>query len=117
MSILLIDDDEFENIVVTRLLAKHTKSKIKVDYAKTLDEGLAFLKNNQYEYVYLDDELSYCVNATKSVDIIRDYLSGAQLIIISNNVNREYLRDASILDVAAIVSKNDLSDYVNETAA
>lgn len=117
MSVLLIDDDEFENIVVTRLLAKHAKSKIKVDYAKTLDEGLTLLKDNQYDHVYLDDELSYCVNATTSVDIIRDYLNGAELIIISNNVNRDYLRDASILDVAAIVSKNDLSDFVNETAA
>jgi len=117
INVLLIDDDEFENVVVTRLMANHVKYGFRVDYAKSVEEALEFLKTETYDHIYLDDELSHDVNATVSVDQIRGHLKGTPLVIISNNINRAHLQDKDILRVNAIISKNDLPDYIYQSAA
>jgi len=116
-TILLIDDDEFENVVMTRLIANHVKYGFRVDFARSIDEAIKYLKKQTYDHVYLDDVLSYDVNATVSVEQIKAHLNGAPLVIISNNIERDYLKSNDILNVDAIVSKNDLSDYIYATAA
>jgi ActR/RegA family two-component response regulator len=111
-SILLIDDDEYENIIVTRILANHFKYGFLLDFAKTLDDALTHLMTNTYDYVFLDDRLSATINSVVSVKVLKQYLKGAELVIISNNLYEAHLLDKSILQVADIVHKDDLPNYV-----
>jgi len=51
-TILLIDDDEFENVVMTRLIANHVKYGFRVDFARSIDEAIKYLKKQTYDHVY-----------------------------------------------------------------
>jgi len=91
--VLLIDDDEFERVVVTRILANKFKYGFTLDYVKTLPHAVKLMIKNEYDYVLLDDRLSNDVNAKTSVNINKD-----------------------ILQVSDIVHKNDLPEYVYNVA-
>lgn len=114
--VLLIDDDDFERVVVTRILANKFKYGYTLDYAKTLPHAVKFMIRNEYDYVLLDDCLSKDVNAKISVNILRVHLKNAPLIIISNNLLDAHLMDKNILQVSDIVHKNDLPEYVYNVA-
>jgi len=114
--VLLIDDDELERVVVTRILANKFKYGFTLDYVKTLPHAVKLMIKNEYDYVLLDDRLSNDVNAKTSVNILRVHLKNAPLIIISNHLLDAHLSNKDILHVSDIVHKNDLPEYVYNVA-
>jgi CheY-like chemotaxis protein len=113
---LLIDDDEFEPIVVTRILANKYGYGYKLDHAKSLKKAKKLMNKHNYSLVLLDDQLSDTIDARTSVIAVRALLNDTPLIIISHDIEKEYLRDITVTQGVPVVHKNDLPDFVYKAA-
>lgn len=111
-SVLLIDDDELEHMFVTRMLKKFMKSNFHVEHVEKCSKAMTALFDKKYDLVLLDNLLHGQVSARFSVPIIRQANRETPIVIISNNIEFDYLKNPADLGVDAIVDKADLGAFL-----
>lgn len=114
LKILLIDDDPVEFRLIERMLKDCYSKPFSLRFAQTLEKGITILKTQKTDIVLLDDKLNHGRTAQDSVPAIKEISNDVPLILISSDINAEYLRDKTILDVYDVVDKFHLRKKINE---
>lgn len=113
-SILLIDDDPAEAVVLSRILSALTEAPITVQHVVKCSEAVRELNASAYDLILLDNRLSERVTGQFSVPFIRSALNQAPIAMISTDVNVPYLGSPTILGVDYIVDKTDMISFIRD---
>lgn len=109
VQILLIDDFDVEHIILRRHLLKAAFTDFKIDQVATSTDALKRVHVAEYDIVLLNDMSGDSISIEFLVPLIRDYLQGAPIIIISNNTDAQYLSHAETLKANYVVQRADLA--------
>lgn len=113
VNILLIDDDLLERELVDSVLQKHlSEEAFMLQHAFKCSEAITYLLRDRFDLVLLDNMLAASISGKFSVPVIRQYLKEAPLVIVSNNIDIDYLKDPEILGVSNIVPKSSLNAFL-----
>jgi CheY-like chemotaxis protein len=111
-SVILIDDDPAEKILVERVFKALTDVPFRLDHVTRCSKAIALLEQRPYDLVLLDNRLSKRMSAKFSVPIIKSAIGSAPLAVISNDVSPDYLQDPVTLGIDHIVDKADLINFL-----
>lgn len=111
--ILLIDDDILERQSLKRCVDKIANSDgTSVHHAFKCSEAIDLLLQHSFDLVMLDNLLAASISGKFSVPMIKQYLGSCPLVIISNNIDVDYLQDPETLGVDAVIDKRDLDIFM-----
>ena len=113
-SVLLIDDDSSEELIVSRLLAELTTDSFKLAYVDQCSKGMRLLNEHQFDLILLDDRLSQTINATFTVRMLKNTTYLAPIVISTNDSRAPYLQDPKLLGVADVVDKARLGEFLKD---
>jgi len=108
--ILLIDDDEYEHMLVNFLLKDQYASAFSLGYASNVDDAKTYLKQNGVDYILLDDKLSDGTTSAETIPILQRQAFNVPIIIISKDTNGQHLKDRARLGMNRVVDKFKLKD-------
>lgn len=114
LKILLIDDEDIEERIISQLLKQSYGLPFALEYAQTLEDGLTLLRDRTYDLILLDDRLAPGITAMQSVPLVRQAAGVVPLILISNSLDSAHLRSRNILEVYDIIDKYDLKTRIKE---
>ena len=114
INILLIDDDTIEKKILEIHLKKAGYRNVKVSHAIKCSKALQHLMQTKFDIILLDNRLSNAITADVTVPIIKGYLHGVPLVIISNDTDQPHLQSPEILGVDYIVNKSDLMGFMHK---
>lgn len=114
LKILLIDDEPIEERITHQLLKRDYGLPFTLEYAQSIDAGMALLRDRTYDVILLDDRIAPNVTAVQTVPIIRDAAGVVPLILISSSLDASHLRDKNILEVYDIIDKYDLKSRIRD---
>lgn len=113
LNILLIDDDLLEKELVESVLQKHLSERsFKLQHVFKCSDAITFLIKGKFDLVLLDNMLAASISGKFSVPVIRQYLKDTPLVIVSNNIDLDYLKSPEILGVNDIISKSSLTAFL-----
>jgi CheY-like chemotaxis protein len=112
LHILLIDDDPIEHRIFRKLLESGQNSQTKLSCCSDINTAIAFLKENSFDYIFLDDRLSPFTSLLETLPQIREYLQEAKTIAISSSLDSPHLTSAKEIGVDEIIDKNDLKAFL-----
>jgi CheY-like chemotaxis protein len=112
LHILLIDDDPIEHRIFRKLLESGQNSQTKLSCCSDINTATAFLKENSFDYIFLDDRLSPFTSLLETLPLIREYLQEAKTIAISSSLDSPHLTSAKEIGVDEIIDKNDLKAFL-----
>ncbi len=113
LNILLIDDDSVELRLIDNMLRECYKEPYVLRYAETIEGAMSVLKTQKIDVVLLDNKLDNGVTAKDTVPMIKKLTDDVPLILISSDINFDYLKDKTILDVYDVVDKFHLRKRIN----
>lgn len=114
LKILLIDDESIEERITHQLLKRDYGLPFTLEYAQSIEDGLALLRDRTYDVILLDDRIAPNVTAMQTVPVVRQAAGVVPLILISSSLDAAHLRDRKILDVYDIIDKYDLKARIKE---
>jgi CheY-like chemotaxis protein len=110
---LLIDDELPEkDLIDAKLERVFSAGGYLLDHVYKSSEAIKCLLKDSFDFILLDNNLASSISSQFSVPVIRQYVRDAKLIIVSNNIHVDYLKDESILGVDGIVNKADFESYM-----
>lgn len=112
-SILLIDDDLVEHRIFRKLLENGPSSKADLTCCSNIECAIERLKENTFEYIFLDDRLSPYSNLLDTLPLIRGYLGRAKIIAMSSSLDSPHLMSAENIGVDKVLDKNDLRAFLS----
>lgn len=112
LSLLLIDDERIEYKLFDSALRKAFGEIYTLEYARCLSSAVLLLEVQTFDLIFLDDPLSDHKSAVESVTQLKVYSNGAPIVVVSKSTDFEYMKDKKDLDVANIVNKFNLSEYL-----
>src|SRR5678816_2847242 len=102
IKILLVEDDEDDFIITRELLAELPGNRFKLDWARTFDQGLERMLQNQHDICLLD----YRLGAHNGVELLRlARQRGAESPVILLTTSGQHTVDVEAMDAGA-------SDYL-----
>ncbi len=108
-NILLIDDDVLEKEILTRTIKKIVgKQPFEVHHAFKCSTAIDQLLTHKFDIILLDNLLAASISGKFSVPILKQYIGICPLVMISDNIDIDYLEDPTTLGVDAIIEKSDL---------
>ncbi|RKQ72174.1 response regulator receiver domain-containing protein [Litorimonas taeanensis] len=112
IKVLIIDDELAEKeLIACKLTRLFGSDGYSIHHAFKCSEAIKLLLQYQYDFVLLDNNLAASISGQFSVPIIKQYVQNAKLVIISNNIDEDYLQSKTILGVDDIVDKAYLEDF------
>jgi len=114
LNILLVDDDPVEFRLIDRMLKDTYEEEYVLRYAKSLEKAEAILKTQKTDIILLDDKLNHGLTALDSVPTLKNINQSVPMVIISSNIDADYLKDKVILDVFDIVDKFHLRKRISD---
>jgi two-component SAPR family response regulator len=114
LNILLIDDDIVEFRLIERMLKECYGGKFILRYANTVEKAVTILKTQKTDIVLLDDKLDHGRTALDSVPVLKGVNDSVPLVLISSDINAEYLRSKTILNVYDIIDKFNLRERIQD---
>lgn len=116
-TVLLIDDDVEELAIIQRIYNAVTRTPVRIDHAYKCSDAVNLLNKYNYDLILLDDRLSGHISAEFSAPFILPSLNTATMAIISNDINRPYLKDPDTLGVDFIVDKAKIIPFLRDLYA
>jgi len=114
ISILLIDDEAWEEDLLSHLCEKVFGGSFRLDYAALGSEAVKLLLENAYDLILLDNNLSHGFNAKFTTPILKEFSRNAIIAIISNNIHQDYLDDPGFLGVDHVLPKTHLDVFLRQ---
>jgi DNA-binding NtrC family response regulator len=112
---LLIDDEVAEKeLIDAKLQAVFGEGGYGFKHVLKASDAIKCLLTEDFDFILLDNNLAASISGRFSVPVIRQHLRGSNLIVISNNVDVDYLKDPSILGVDGIVDKANFESFVTQ---
>jgi diguanylate cyclase (GGDEF)-like protein/PAS domain S-box-containing protein len=105
--VLLVEDDEDDYLIISELLAGHTRARFVVDWLPSYDEALVAIGEQRHD-IYLID---YRLGERTGLELIREGFAGrptAPVIIVTGQPTYEIDLEASAMGVADFVVKQHL---------
>ena len=112
LNILLVDDDPTEFRLIDRMLKDTYKEDYVLRYADSLEKAKVVLKTQKTDIILLDDKLNHGRTALDSVPALKNIDEAVPMVLISSNIDADYLKDKVILDVYDIVDKFHLRQRI-----
>lgn len=112
LHILLIDDDPIEHRIFRKFLESGQNSPANLSCCSDINTATARLKENSFDYVFLDDRLSPFTSLLETLPLIQEYIQEAKIIAISSSLDSPHLTSAEKTGVARIIDKNDLKAFL-----
>lgn len=114
LNILLVDDDIIEFRLIERMLKDCYEGKFSLRYANTLEKAVTILKTQKTDIILLDDKLDHGRTALDSVPVLKGVNESVPLVLISSNIDADYLRNKTILNVYDVVDKFHLRKRIKD---
>lgn len=114
LNILLVDDDIVEFRLIERMLKDSLDGQFILRYAGTIEKAATILKTQKTDIVLLDDKLNHGLTAVDSVPVLKGINDSVPLVLISGDINADYLQNKTILDVYDIIDKFDLRKRIKD---
>lgn len=112
---LLIDDEIPEKeLIDAKLEAVFGEGRYGFKHVLKASDAIKCLLKEDFDFILLDNNLAASISGRFSVPVIRQYVRDSKLVVISNNVDVDYLQDPSILGVDAIVDKAEFESFVTQ---
>lgn len=111
-SVILIDDDSSEKVVIARIFKLLTDLPFRLDHVVKCSEAITLLAQRTYDLVLLDNRLSQRVSAQFSVPIIKEAIGSSPFAVISNDLSPTYLQDPLALGVDYVVDKAEIIGFL-----
>jgi len=111
MNILLIDDEKLEAKLVGLALKKALGEGFNLDFSLTPECALKSVKSHDYDLILLDNMLTGGLTAKDLLPLLIPYKKRAELIIISNIIDKERLENELGGQVDDFVEKFYLKEY------
>ena len=111
-SVILIDDDVSEKVIIERVFKSLTDFPFRLDHVTRCSAAIKLLDQRAYDLVLLDNRLSQRMSAKFSVPIIKQAIGASPMAVISNDISPDYLQDPKALGVDYIVDKTDIIGFL-----
>lgn len=109
VKILLIDDFDVAHNILRRNLLKAAFSDFKIDQVASRKEALQRMHIAEYDLVLVNDMPGNAIAIEFLIPFIRGHFEDAPIVIISNDTDSQYLRNAEGLDADYVVRRADLA--------
>ncbi len=106
--VLLIDDDEMEFKLVETHLNFSEPGKYELDFADNIDAAIAFLENNKYRAIILDNRFHPYSDFRETVPLISTLVGDSKLYVISSTSDDPCFSEAAAYQVDEVIDKFDL---------
>jgi len=110
--ILLIDDEEWEQRLITDYCKQAFGNHYRLDHTRSVDQAVHLIKQKNFDFILLDNVLSGDVTARVSVPFLKGITGDTPIIIISNIIEKDYLKSPDILGVDHVVAKDKLESFL-----
>ena len=111
-SVLLIDDDPDEQIILNRILRHLTHGQFKLTYVRWVFKAIDLIREEAFDLILLDNRIGPKLTAQTNVSRFEEPTSRDKLVIYSDNTDPLYLSDPRILGVYKVVNKVDVLGFL-----
>lgn len=113
ISILLVDDDDFQHVILDHILQGCLQTGYALDGAKSLDAALDILADKRFDAIFLDNRLTPYKDFRETFPRIRAIAEGTATYLISSHIEDPCFHEAKSLGITKVIDKFELKNEIS----
>lgn len=112
ISVLLIDDDDFQHVILNHMLKSCFGDGYTLESASNLEDALSLLGDNRFDAIFLDNRLVPFKDFRETFPKISAVANGTPTYVISSHIEEPCFQEAAHFGVSKVIDKFELKDEI-----
>jgi len=113
ISILLIDDDDFQHVILNHMLKSCFDDGYTLESASNLEDALTVLEVKQFDAIFLDNRLVPFRDFRETYPKIRAVANGTATYVISSHIEEPCFQEAKRFGISKVIDKFELKAEIS----